>query len=427
MTPTSSPELSPRLVVRGPARDARRTSPGRRLHRATAALLALGLIVGITMSGGGASAQTVDSLRARAQQLATELDDLERQGLELNERFLELSEQLNQLEAEQAENRTKVDEARIRVEATRGQAAGYIVEAYIGAGSSAGIALGSADPNEAVNSQVMLEYLRTDREVAADEFAASKSDLEARSAELGASTAELQASKERQAAVVATLEANVDRHDELLNSTNSQLNEALAAERARREAAEAARVEAAAREAAATRAAAATAAAASAAARTNTTAAPRSSGPQRSSASPARPSAAPTPAPASAPAAAAPAPAPVSSPNGRASAAIAAATSRLGTPYRWGGTTPSGFDCSGLMLWSWANAGVSLPRTSGAQKASTQRISRDQLQPGDLVFSGSPVHHVGMYIGGGQMIHSPRTGDVTKISTLRADSFGRIR
>lgn len=103
--------------------------------------------------------------------------------------------------------------------------------------------------------------------------------------------------------------------------------------------------------------------------------------------------------------------------------------SRLGTPYRWGGTTPAGFDCSGLMLWSWAQAGVSLPRTSGAQRAYTQRISAAQLQPGDLVFTGNPVYHVGMYIGGGQMIHSPHTGDVVKVSAVRSGgsvSYGRI-
>jgi cell wall-associated NlpC family hydrolase len=100
--------------------------------------------------------------------------------------------------------------------------------------------------------------------------------------------------------------------------------------------------------------------------------------------------------------------------------------SRMGTPYRWGGTTPAGFDCSGLMLWSWAQAGVSLPRTSGAQRSYTQRISAAQLQPGDLVFTGNPVSHVGMYIGGGQMIHSPHTGDVVKISAVRGTSYGRI-
>ncbi len=379
-------------------------------------MLAIGLVAGITLSGGGAGAQTVESLRARAQQLANELDDLEQQSSLLNERFLELSDQLTALEAEQQENRRQVDDAQARVEASRGQAAGYLVEAYIGAGSSDGISLGSSDPNEAVNSQVLLEYLRSDREIAADEFAASKSDLEARSAELEASTKELQASKDRQAAVVADLEANVSRHDQLLNSTNSQLNEALAAERARREAAAAAQAQEAARQQAA--------AVAAASARSATTA-PLSAGtaataPTGRTTTPTRSSA---PAPSAAPP---PAPVPVSAPNGRASTAISAAMSRLGTPYRWGGTSPAGFDCSGLMLWSWAQAGVSLPRTSGAQKAATQRISSSQLQPGDLVFSGSPVYHVGMYIGGGQMIHSPHTGDVVKISAVRGDSFGRI-
>lgn len=119
----------------------------------------------------------------------------------------------------------------------------------------------------------------------------------------------------------------------------------------------------------------------------------------------------------------------MSPPNGRAATAVSAALSRLGTPYRWGGTTPAGFDCSGLMLWSWAQAGVGLPRTSRAQRSYTQRISAAQLQPGDLVFSGNPVSHVGMYIGGGQMVHSPHTGDVVKISPLRSGgsvSYGRV-
>ena len=105
--------------------------------------------------------------------------------------------------------------------------------------------------------------------------------------------------------------------------------------------------------------------------------------------------------------------------------------SRMGTPYRYGGSTPAGFDCSGLMMWSWAQVGVSLPRTSGAQRSATQRITRDQLAPGDLVFSGSPVSHVGMYIGGGQMVHSPHTGDVVKVSSIDrmgggSMSFGRV-
>ena len=261
----SAPELSPRLVV--PGLDAAGTAEGphRRLHRLIATVLAVGLVAGITMAGGGAGAQTVESLRARAQQLADELDDLEQQSNELNEQYLNLSNQLDELESEQQANRAAVDEAQARVDATRGQAADYLVQAYIGAGAHEGMALGSADPNEAVNSQVILEILRGDRELAADEYTASKSDLEVRSAELKASSDELQAAKDRQAKVVADLEASVARHDELLNSTNSQLNAAVEAERQRREA-EAERQQAAAQQAAA----------AAAANRTPATAAPRS-------------------------------------------------------------------------------------------------------------------------------------------------------
>ena len=411
MRPNSAPELSPRLVLPGLDHAVAVKGPARRLHRLLATVLAVGLVAGITLCGGGAGAQTVESLRARAQQLANELDDLEQQSSELNEQYLDLSNRLDQLQSDLEANRAAVADAQARVDASRGQAADYLVQAYIGAGAHDGMALGSSNPNEAVNSQVMLEVLRGDRQVAADEYTASKSDLEARSAELDASAKDLQAAKDRQAKVVADLQASVARHDELLNSTNSQLNAAVAAERARREAAAAAQAQAASQ---------AAAAATASRTRTATTAAPRAAtrGASRAAAS--------APAPAASAPAPAPAPIPVSAPNGRASAAIAAAMSRLGTPYRWGGTTPAGFDCSGLMLWAWSQAGVGLPRTSGAQQAYTQRISASQLQPGDLVFSGSPVYHVGMYIGGGQMIHSPHTGDVVKISAVRGTSYGRI-
>jgi peptidoglycan DL-endopeptidase CwlO len=93
-----------------------------------------------------------------------------------------------------------------------------------------------------------------------------------------------------------------------------------------------------------------------------------------------------------------------------AAEAVAAAESRVGMPYVWGGAGPDDFDCSGLVMWAWAHAGVSLPHFSGAQYADTTHISMSQLQPGDLVFFGNPGQHVAMYIGGGQIVEAPHTG-----------------
>lgn len=102
---------------------------------------------------------------------------------------------------------------------------------------------------------------------------------------------------------------------------------------------------------------------------------------------------------------------------------VAKALGQIGKSYVWGATGPDHFDCSGLMLYSYASVGVSIPRVSRAQYAATLKITRDQLQPGDLVFisdDGTPqtIHHVMMYIGDGYTVESPRTGDVVKIRPL---------
>jgi cell wall-associated NlpC family hydrolase len=89
----------------------------------------------------------------------------------------------------------------------------------------------------------------------------------------------------------------------------------------------------------------------------------------------------------------------------------------LGVPYVWGGSTPSGFDCSGFTMYVYAQVGVSLPHNAAAQYGVGTPISKDQLEPGDLVFFDG-LGHMGLYIGGGQFIHAPHTGDVVKISSL---------
>ena len=106
-----------------------------------------------------------------------------------------------------------------------------------------------------------------------------------------------------------------------------------------------------------------------------------------------------------------------------ATSVIATAKQYLGVPYVWGGSTPSGFDCSGFTSYVFRSVGISLPRTSRDQQNVGTRISLSQVQPGDLVFRGSPAYHVGIYIGGGQYIHAPQTGDVVKIASFNPSKF----
>jgi cell wall-associated NlpC family hydrolase len=96
---------------------------------------------------------------------------------------------------------------------------------------------------------------------------------------------------------------------------------------------------------------------------------------------------------------------------------VGVALSQLGTPYVWGGSAPGGFDCSGLVMWAYAQVGVSLPHSSYALYGMGVPVAQDQLQPGDLVFFDG-LGHVGIYIGGGQFVHAPHTGDVVKVSSL---------
>ena len=93
------------------------------------------------------------------------------------------------------------------------------------------------------------------------------------------------------------------------------------------------------------------------------------------------------------------------------------AMSFIGTPYVWGGASPSGFDCSGFVMYVYAHFGVSLPHSSYAQYGYGSPVSRSQLQPGDLVFFDG-LGHVGIYVGGGSFIHAPHTGDHVKVSSL---------
>ncbi|GAA2263876.1 hypothetical protein GCM10010145_40680 [Streptomyces ruber] len=110
--------------------------------------------------------------------------------------------------------------------------------------------------------------------------------------------------------------------------------------------------------------------------------------------------------------------------SGRASSAYAAAQSVIGSPYVYGASGPSSFDCSGLTSWAYAQAGMTIPRTSQAQaNAGTRIYSQSDLKVGDLVIFYGDLHHVGFYAGNGQVLHAPRTGTVVRYESINNMPF----
>ncbi|QLY33586.1 C40 family peptidase [Nocardia huaxiensis] len=106
--------------------------------------------------------------------------------------------------------------------------------------------------------------------------------------------------------------------------------------------------------------------------------------------------------------------------------AVDAALSKVGSPYVYGAAGPNAFDCSGLMQWSYAQAGVSIPRTSYDQLASGTPVSMDDLQPGDIVsfYGGS---HSGMYVGNGEVVHASTSGQPVKVAPISSMPFAGAR
>jgi cell wall-associated NlpC family hydrolase len=414
--------------------------------RLVAPLLA-GVLVVAAVPLGGAGADPISDKRDQAAKIADQIDTLNAQGEALAERYNATNQQLSDLQAQFATTKQKIAANDAALTAAKIQMHAWALRAYIHAGSGDALLTVLAGPpaselNAASLRQGYSELAVRKDQRAADEFTRRKSAATALAAQLS-SERDAQSVLQRQlVADKIKVEQSIADQNALLTQMQGELAQLVAEEQARR-AAEQERLvkerlaaEAAARKAAADAAArkaaadaAARKAAAEAAARTSTTARPTTtakkstttvggpkagtsstaSGPTTTSSSsttttdPNVPKNIPTPPATSA----------------KAALAIKAAMSQLGVPYVFGGGSPTtGFDCSGLTSWAWAQVGVDLPHNAAAQFALLAKVPIDQLQPGDLVFFGRDLHHVGLYIGDGQMVHAPYGGRTVTIASI---------
>jgi cell wall-associated NlpC family hydrolase len=385
-----------------------------------------GLIAGVAVTP--AAADPIAAKQAQANALAAQINTLGRKEAALSEQYDKavLDAQSTASQAQQASK----DLASAQAQA--GRARGFLqadaVDAYIHGGVLAVVASRTANPVAAADGGVLrgeyVESLAGTQADALDQYRSAATLEQQKQAQLEAAQ---RATQKAAADVNSARNATITAQNQLQGTLNkvkgdiaTLVAQAQAAEEARQ--AQLAAAALARRQQQQAAAAAAAAAAAQAAAARHAAAvlavAPVTTGGSTGTGGGGGSS---RPVPVAAPVANQPAPA-VSNPappvGSGAAVAVAAAESRLGDPYVWGAAGPSSFDCSGLVMWAWAHAGVSLPHFSGGQYASTQHISMSQLQPGDLVFPADTGQHVAMYIGGGRIIEAPHTGDVVHIVPL---------
>lgn len=371
----------------------------------TSALLCA-FVASIVLPGQGAGA-TIDDKRREAAVVADRLESLRTRAEQLAEDYNDAQVRLAELTEAVAVTEASLATTEASFESVRSRMNDWAVRSYV-EGSSLDPVLSVLSPSEGSDSLVGAEGYtsvalgRDDR--LGDELRQTGDDT----ARLGVLLADQKAATEQLAAEVEAARESAERGaneaEAELAKVKGELAQLVAEEEARRarEAEEAARRQRAAEAAAAEAAAAASSSASRVGDEVSSGAA--------TAAAPSNPAPKRVPPP----------------PSPGAQGAIDAAMSMLGVRYKWAGNSPDeGFDCSGLLQWAWGRAGRYLPHSSRAMYAALPKVDFSDIQPGDLVFFGSPIHHVGMYIGGGQMVHSPQSGDVVKVSSVhRRDMVG---
>jgi cell wall-associated NlpC family hydrolase len=361
---------------------------------------------------------TVEDQRREVERIVDELDRLHEQADILAEDWAEAEDNLRQLTVDVAEAEASVAEKEAQLGELRGDLSAVAVRSFTGAGQDV---LGPLFSNATVYG----EGLRRDQysRVALAVGTVTTDDLDELIGELDAERADLQSKRDEVETLKVTIEEKRQQteqrtaeYEERRAEAEARLGAAIEEEERRR--AEAA-WEALQAELAAQQAQAQTTSASGDGGSGDTDGGDTDGGNAGDAAAPATggdegddDSAAPAPAPPPPP------PPDVPAVSGLAGVAIDAAMSQLGKPYRYATAGPDSYDCSGLTHYAWGRAGVYLPRNSRAQMAATPRVPAAAAQPGDLIFYYSPISHVGIYLGGGQLVHAPNSGTVVKVASV---------
>jgi len=394
-------------------------SRGILLHRSVAAAIAVGSLLS---SATLVSAGSVDTQKQKVDQIAAQLDDLANRIGQLDEDYGAAQDRKAVLDQDIADSQARIAQQQARLAELAGTLGDIAVDKFV---TGSALELSPLFSNAAAYSDA--EQKDSFSRLALDNGSGSTDEMLALSEDLAKEQASLSRKQAQVADLVASLNSKLaeaqtlqTEYQQKLSSAQADLGVAIQQELDRRaEAAAAAQI------AKQQQAAADAAAAAAASSKSAVVAAPRgggtSSGGTSSGGGGSSGGAAPAPPGGGDPGGGDPgggasAP-PVSS---MAGIAVNAAMGQLGVPYRFAAESPGvAFDCSGLTKYAWGQAGVYLPHQSGAQYASIPHITQSEIQPGDLIFYGSPIGHVAMYIGGGSLIQATRPGDVIKVAAVQ--------
>jgi cell wall-associated NlpC family hydrolase len=295
---------------------------------------------------------------SRTSELEQRLEGLNRQADQQVEEYLQAKLAVERTRKSIRIMQQQLEDVRSQLADARASIAARAAVTYVqGPATDVASLLGAGDPTDALERAQLLELLATHD---TDQVLAARAIERAAQAR----AAELATVERQQAAILAQLADRKAKIEQLVAQTEQTLDQLRAADRRRAAAAAAA-----------------------------------------------RPAASPPPADTSSPVS------PPKGVSGNVAAVIRYAYAQIGKPYRWGATGPDAFDCSGFTMMAWAQAGVSLPHSSRAQIGIGRRVTKGELQPGDLIFRYSPISHVSLYVGNGQQIAATHTGSTVKLQS----------